>query len=104
MLPNEVAAKLFLQHRANREGIHRKPEMASVCLICGSAHIDSDPTEPGKLVCRNCGFAFYRYECSSCGSTIDSRDPCNARCTVCRERKCTCGACACGAPARPDAE
>jgi hypothetical protein len=50
---------------------------------------------PYKLVCRNCGFAFHRYECSACGATIDGRDPRNPPCEKCGLRVCTCGACEC---------
>jgi hypothetical protein len=90
-----LAHELFREYRQNRAGISRKPEMASVCLICGSVHIEPDPRDGRKLVCRNCGFAFYRYRCVSCGSTIDSRDPSNPLCSDCHERKCTCGNCSC---------
>jgi hypothetical protein len=86
---------LYRQHKGNRAGINRKPEMASVCLICGSIHMDPDPKDPEKLICRNCGFAFRRYDCPTCASTIDSRDPSNRACSVCRKPKCTCGTCAC---------
>jgi len=86
---------LFRLHKNNRAGINRKPEMASVCLICGSIHVDPDPENPRRLICRNCGFAFYRYTCPACASTVDSRDPTNPSCSVCRIPKCTCGDCAC---------
>lgn len=86
---------LFRLHKGNRVGISRKPEMASVCLICGSVHIDVDPADGRRHVCKNCGFAFYRYSCPSCGSAIDSRDPENPLCSTCRERRCSCGACLC---------
>ncbi len=88
---------MFRLHRGNRNGINRKPEMASVCLICGSIHVEADSGDGRKLVCRNCGFAFYRYDCSVCSSTVDSRDPSNRPCDECGKPKCTCGSCGCGA-------
>jgi len=90
-----TALALFRLHKGERAGINRKPEMRSVCLICGSCHVGPDPTDGRKLVCLNCGFAFLRYECPACASTIDSRDPSNPVCPACRERMCTCGSCAC---------
>jgi len=91
----EIAKKLFEQYRVKREGIRNKPEMASICLICGSVHIIPKPDDAHKLVCRDCGFAFYRYICGSCGKTIDGRDPQNPACHDCGLRLCTCGACGC---------
>jgi hypothetical protein len=87
---------LFQMHRGDRSGINRKPEMESVCLICGAIHIDPDPENPRKLVCRNCGFGFFRYACPACSQTIDGRDPGNPNCPACHARKCTCGRCDCG--------
>jgi hypothetical protein len=98
MIDATVAQALFCLHKGNRTGINRKPEMGSVCLICGAVHLDVDPADGRRLVCRNCGFAFYRYPCPSCGSTVDSRDPSNVLCATCRERRCTCGHCACAGP------
>lgn len=91
----QTAQQLFTKHRTDRAGIREKPELASVCLICGSRHIDPDPNDPHKWVCRNCDFAFQRYECSACGKTIDSRDPTNPRCATCGEHQCICGHCSC---------
>jgi len=90
-----MAYALFRQHQGDRVGINRKPEMASVCLICGSVHIAPDPTNPRKLVCRNCGFAFVRYQCPACANVVDNRDPSNPHCPSCRGRMCTCGSCDC---------
>jgi len=87
---------LFRLHKGDRKGINRKPEMGSVCLICGSIHIEADPGDTRKLVCRNCGFGFYRYACPACASTVDSRDPSNRPCKDCGRPTCTCGGCACG--------
>jgi rubrerythrin len=91
----EIAKKLFEHHRNRRTGVSEIPEMASVCLICGSNHIDPVNGDSKRLVCRNCGFAFYRYECPTCGKTIDGRDPQHLKCRTCREPQCTCGACGC---------
>ena len=90
-----TAFALFRMHQGSRAGINRKPEMGSVCLICGSVHIAPDPGNPRKLVCRNCGFAFLRYQCPACANLIDSRDPTNLHCPLCCGRKCTCGNCDC---------
>jgi hypothetical protein len=95
IIDSTIAQSLFHMHRGDRAGINKKPEMASVCLICGSVHMDADPGDNRRLVCRNCGFAFYRYPCPSCGCAIDSRDPTNLRCPDCRERRCICGSCEC---------
>jgi hypothetical protein len=95
MIDATIGQALFRLHRRDRAGINRKPEMASVCLICGSVHIDADPTDGRKLVCRNCGFVFTRYSCAVCGATVDSRDPGNPMCRICRAWKCLCGRCAC---------
>jgi len=89
---------LFQLHKGDRAGINRKPEMESVCLICGSIHMDTDPADPRKRVCRNCGFAFFRYPCPACAQIIDSRDPGNPHCPACHGRTCVCGRCGC----RPD--
>ncbi|MFZ4857412.1 MAG: hypothetical protein ACOYL3_13545 [Desulfuromonadaceae bacterium] len=91
----ETAKKLFERFRTNRDGIRNSPEMASVCLICGSIHIVPRPGENQKLLCRDCGFAFFRYSCSACGNTVDGRDPLNPACRECGSRICTCGACGC---------
>jgi hypothetical protein len=93
-----LGMELFHLHKRDRAGINRKPEMASVCLICGSVHIDPDPNHPRRFVCRNCGFAFFRYACPACNDPIDSRDPGNGLCPTCRERRCVCGACGCPPP------
>jgi hypothetical protein len=90
-----AAFALFRLHQLDRAGINRKPEMGSVCLICGSVHVVPDPANPRKLVCRNCGFAFFRYQCRVCAKVVDSRDPSNLHCPSCRGRKCTCGNCDC---------
>lgn len=90
-----TAKKLFEQYRKQRDGIRNKPEMAQICLICGSIHIVPKPDDEHKLLCRDCGFAFYRYECKACGRTVDGRDPHNPACRVCGLRVCTCGACLC---------
>ncbi|WP_240732188.1 hypothetical protein [Geobacter sp. FeAm09] len=100
-LDRETAAKLFNHYRKQRDGIRNSPEMASVCLICGSIHISPHPGDGRMLVCRNCGFAFYRYPCPACGATIDGRDPRNPGCRECGERICTCGACDCPTNAPP---
>ena len=94
-LDRDTAKKLFDHYRKKRDGIRNKPEMASVCLICGSIHIIPKIGDGRKLVCRDCGFAFYRYECPACGGTVDGRDPKNAGCRECGTRTCTCGACDC---------
>jgi len=96
----EAAKRLFDHYYKNREGIRNIPEMAFVCLICGSIHIISDPDNEYKLVCRDCRFAFYRYTCPACGRTVDGRDPKNPNCGECGLRVCTCGACGC--PAQGD--
>lgn len=91
----DTAKKLFDRYRKNRDGIRNKAEMASICLICGSIHIFPKEGENGKLYCRNCGFAFSRYQCPACGKTVDGRDPKNPACRDCGERVCTCGVCGC---------
>jgi rubrerythrin len=97
-LDRETAKRLFDHYYKNREGIRTKPEMAFVCLICGSVHIVPKPGDEHKLVCRDCGFAFFRYACPACGKTIDGRDPKNPACPgECGLRVCTCGACGCAA-------
>jgi len=94
-LDKDTAAALFKQYRKNRDGIRNKPEMASICLICGSIHVIPKSGDAHMLICRNCGFAFYRYECRVCGETIDGRDPQNPGCRECGWRICTCGVCGC---------
>ena len=95
-LDRETAKQLYNQYLTHRDGIRNRPEMASLCLICGSVHIIPKPDDPYKLVCRDCGFAFYRYSCPACGRTVDGRDPRNPPCREeCGLRVCTCGACGC---------
>lgn len=94
-LDRDTAGKLFAHYRKQRDGIRNKPEMASICLICGSIHIIPKDSDDHKLVCRDCGFAFYRYACGTCGRTIDGRDPKNPACGECGIRVCTCGSCGC---------
>jgi DNA-directed RNA polymerase subunit RPC12/RpoP len=94
-LDRETAKSLFDRYRKQRDGIRNRPEMASICLICGSVHVIPKAGEQGVLVCRNCGAAFYRYVCSGCGETVDGRDPQNPGCRECGWRICTCGACCC---------
>lgn len=96
-LDSDTAKQLFDHYRRQRDGIRNNPEMASICLICGSIHIIPKPGDIHKLVCRDCGFAFYRYACPVCGTTIDGRDPKNPGCGECDLRVCTCGACGCAA-------
>jgi hypothetical protein len=95
MIDAVTAMALFRLHKGNRAGINRKPEMESVCLICGAVHVKADPNDPRKRVCRSCGFAFFRYECPACAQVVDSRDPSNPHCPICRGRKCTCDRCDC---------
>jgi hypothetical protein len=94
-LDSTAARKLFDYYRKHRDGIRNRPEMASICLICGSIHVIPKTGDPQTLACRNCGFEFCRYECRVCGKTIDGRDPQNPCCRVCGLRICTCGACGC---------
>jgi hypothetical protein len=94
-LDRDTARKLFEHYRNHRDGIRNKPEMASICLICGSIHINPKVGDKYMLICRDCRFAFYRYECRACGATIDGRDPRNPCCQGCTLRICTCGACSC---------
>jgi hypothetical protein len=89
------AKQLFAHYRRNRNGIRVNPQMESVCLICGSVHVVPDVDNPGMLICRNCGFTFYRYPCAVCCETVDGRDPMNPGCRECGLRICTCGACGC---------
>jgi hypothetical protein len=96
-LDKETAAKLYKHYRRNRDGIRNEPAMASLCLICASVHIARKVDNELILFCRNCNFAFYRYACSSCGATVDGRDPQNPACPVCCARICTCGVCECSA-------
>lgn len=92
-----TAHRLFAQYRRQRDGIRTCPELGTICLICGSLHVVPREGFDGMLTCRNCGFSFYRYECPSCGGTVDGRDPLNPGCRVCGRRICTCGDCGCGA-------
>jgi len=94
-LDKDTAAKLFTHYRKNRDGIRKKPEMASICLICGSIHVIPKSGDDHMLVCCNCGFAFCRYECEACGETVDGRDSQNPGCRLCGWRICTCGVCGC---------
>lgn len=94
-LTRESAKKLFDHFRKQRDGIRNRPEMASVCLICGSIHIELKDGETGKVRCCNCGFSWYRYDCVVCGKTVDGRDPVNPGCRECGWRICSCGACGC---------
>lgn len=94
-LDRDTAKQLFNHYRKHRDGIRIKPEMASICLICGSIHIIPKAGDAHKLVCRDCGFAFFRYTCPACGKTVDGRDPLNPGCRECGLRVCTCGACGC---------
>ena len=91
----DTGKKLFEHYRKHRDGIRNKPEMASVCLICGSIHVNPKTGDSHMLVCLNCGYAFYRYECSACGKIVDGRDPQNPGCEVCGLRICACGVCGC---------
>lgn len=90
-----AAQKLFDHYRKHRDGIRNRPEMSMICLICGSVHIIPKPGDSHRLVCRDCGFPFFRYDCPSCGLTVDGRDPRNPACRECGLRICTCGACGC---------
>ena len=94
-LDKDTAKKLFDRYRKQRDGIRKKPQLASICLICGSSHIVAKDGDAHQLVCFNCGFAFYRYACPACGLTIDGRDPMNPGCLGCNLRICSCGACGC---------
>jgi hypothetical protein len=94
-LDRDLAKQLFAQYRKQRDGIRNRSELASLCLICGSIHIIPKEDEPGMLICRDCRFTFYRYECAVCGKTVDGRDPKNPACRECGWRLCTCGACHC---------
>lgn len=100
-LDRVTAQQLFNHYRQQRDGIRDNPEMASICLICGSVHVGPKNGETGMLVCRNCGFSWYRYECTACGKTVDGRDPLNPACRVCSWRICTCGTCSCPSVGRP---
>ena len=97
-LTRDAAKKLFDRYRRQREGISDSPEMAFVCLICGSTHVYPKDGDPHQRVCRSCGFAFYRYDCPSCGKGVDGRDPRNVSCLSCGLRLCSCGTCGCPAP------
>jgi len=91
----ELARQLFSRYRKNRQGIRTCPEMATVCLICGSVHVAAKGDDTHTRVCRNCGFPFLRYTCPACGETVDGRDPDNPGCGECGLRICVCGVCAC---------
>jgi hypothetical protein len=97
-LDREEAQKLFKKFRTRKNGVHSCPEMASLCLICGSIHIMPKAGEEQIFVCKNCGFAFYRAICPACGKTVDGRDPENPLCRKCGLRICVCGQCNCGPP------
>ncbi|MEZ4484766.1 MAG: hypothetical protein R2864_09250 [Syntrophotaleaceae bacterium] len=94
-IDKDIAKNLFKHYRQNRDGIRNCPEMASICLICQSVHIDPVEGESGRFICRNCRFQFTRYRCAACGATVDSRDPQNPPCEECGTRICTCGFCGC---------
>lgn len=96
-LDRDTAKQLLEYYRKHRDGIREKPEMASICLICGSIHIIPKAGDNLMLICFNCNVSFYHYECTACGKTIDGRDPRNPGCRVCGLRICTCGACGCPA-------
>ena len=100
-LGRDQAKKFFERYRSHRTGIRKVPEMASVCLICGSPHIGPQEGDPHQLVCRNCGFAFFRYDCPVCGEAVDGRDPANPGCPECGLRVCSCGACDCARSPSP---
>jgi len=94
MVTSEEAKLLCRRFRSNRAGIRSSVQMASVCLICGSIHVESvEGSIPPAMKCRNCGFEFIRYSCWSCGATVDGRDPGNPVCRECGWRTCTCSAC-----------
>jgi len=94
-LDRNTAKEIYNHYRHNRDGIRNRPELASLCLICGSIHITAKAGEQGMLFCRDCGFGFLRYPCVACGKTVDGRDPKNPACRECGRRFCTCGACCC---------
>jgi len=94
-LDSARAKELFERYRTKRDGIRNHPELAGVCLICGSSHVGPQPGDPYRMVCLSCGFAFIRYRCPACGETVDGRDPANPACRDCGLRHCTCGACGC---------
>jgi len=89
------ADKLFARYRSRRDGIRKEPALARVCLICGSTHVGPKHGDLHQMVCFSCGFAFFRYQCPTCGATVDGRDPENPGCHECGLRTCTCGACGC---------
>ena len=91
----ERVKKLFAHYRKERDGIRNSKEMGSICLICGSIHIVPKGGVTHQFICRDCGFAFFRYDCHVCGNTVDGRDPLNPGCDGCGLRICTCGACGC---------
>jgi len=94
-IDREEGKRLFKKYRSQRDGIRNCPEMASVCLICESIDVVSKSDNANQLYCRNCGFAFYRYSCPECGTTVDGRDPKNPGCRECGLRVCICGICSC---------
>ncbi len=94
--------QLLTKYREQRDGIRHCPELAGLCLICGSVHIVPHKDNSRKLVCRNCGFAFFRYVCPECSETVDGRDPRNRACPECGIRICSCGACDCPTTSRDE--
>lgn len=94
-IDREEGKRLFKKYRSQRDGIRNCPEMASVCLICESIDVVPKEGDAAMLYCRNCGFAFHRYQCPVCGKTVDGRDPRNPACRECGLRICSCGACGC---------
>lgn len=94
MVTKEEAKLLYRRYRSNRVGIRSNAKMASVCLICESIHVvPVVGSAPPAMECQNCGFRFIRYNCWSCGETVDGRDPCNPACRECGWRICVCSAC-----------
>lgn len=91
----ETTRRLFEHYRKYREGIRKEPRMASICLICGSVQVISAAGDSHQMICCNCGFPFYRYQCPACGETVDGRDPLNPSCAACGSRVCSCGTCSC---------
>lgn len=94
-IDRQEGKRLFKKYRTHRDGIRNCPEMASVCLICESIDVVPKVGDAVMLYCRNCGFAFHRYQCPACGKTVDGRDPRNPACRECGLRICSCGACGC---------
>lgn len=94
-IDREEGKRLFKKYRSQRDGIRNCPEMASVCLICESIDVVPKVGNATMLYCRNCGFAFHRYQCPACSKTVDGRDPSNPACRECGLRVCSCDACGC---------